>query len=114
MADTVNRSSAARFPMGACIAGLILVPIKLLYTFLPIANVVDAVVFFVVGLVLGRRRERPHIAALCLSIPSFLLCLYFAVRVGPTALGARVGVGWLISMVVIPGATFLGVYAKRP
>lgn len=68
--DPVTRPVAVPFPMGACIAGLVLAPVKLLYGFLPLSSLVDAVLFFGVGFVLGPRRGRPRVATLCLVCPA--------------------------------------------
>lgn len=88
--------------------------LKVIYSFLPLFNVLDVVVFGMFGAALGRGAGRASIPrALWMSAPAMLLCAYFLARLGPANVAAGVGTGWLLSLFLIPAASCAGAYFAR-
>ena len=107
-------SQSSRAPGLILGLGLLLAPFKLLYSFFPLFNVLDLIVFAIAGLAVGRRGAHWALAALLVSVPSMALASYFLVRLGPDQLRHGIGVGWLISLAAMPAAALVGSYWRRP
>jgi hypothetical protein len=86
--------------------------LKVLYSFFPLANVIDAVLFAVLGGVAGRwRPERRWTLAVVVSMPALLLVGYiFVVGLDVEQLRQGIGIGWLLSVIVIPTAAIAGAW----
>jgi hypothetical protein len=87
--------------------GALIVPFKMIYSFLPLFNLIDIAVFGVVGFLLGRWSGRRWAAAAALALPTVLLCAYFLTRLGADLL-AGVGLGWALAAVLVPASAFAG------
>jgi hypothetical protein len=94
--------------------GLLLAPVKLLYSFFPFFNVVDLAAFGLLGAALARRSDRWALTAILISLPSVILAAYFVTRLGLGQLRQGIGIGWLISLFAMPMAALLGAYLRRP
>ena len=100
------------FPVAALLIGLALAPIKLVYSFLPFFNVLDILVFATAGFIMGAAAKR-RLTAAFLIVPSAFLCAYFVYRLGPTQLSQGIGVGWALSLLLVPAATLAGMHVRR-
>jgi hypothetical protein len=90
--------------------GVALAGIKLIYLFFGINTILDIVVFLVAGFAIGRKvTENRWALTVGLSLPAFLLCLLFVIRLGYQSIIDGVGTSHAISLVVIPIATAVGV-----
>lgn len=97
------------FPV-AVVTGLVLAPLKVVLSFFPLFNLVEVALFVVVGVIFGRWSGRRRRAlALALSVPTVLISGYFAVRVGAALLDG-VGLGWALSVILVPVSALLGVH----
>jgi hypothetical protein len=95
----------------AVVSGLLIAPVKLVYSFFPFFNLTDVVVFGVLGGLFGYfRPAKSWRWGLWLSIPTVLLCLAFVRRLGSANLLKGIGTGWAISVLMIPLAACLGSY----
>jgi hypothetical protein len=105
------RSLVALAYLAALGAGVGLALVKVLYSFFPLFNVTDAVVFGGVGMLLGRGgRGIWWLRAVLLPIPGLVLSVLFSARLGLSQLRAGIGVGWLVSAAVVPAAAIAGAY----
>jgi hypothetical protein len=90
--------------------GLALAGIKLIYSFFDINTILDIVVFLVAGFAIGRKVTENRWALIVgLSLPAFILCLLFVIRLGYQSIIDGVGNSYVISLVIIPIATAVGV-----
>jgi hypothetical protein len=95
----------------ALVVGLLIAPVKLVYSFFPFFNVTDVLVFGVLGVLFGYLRPAKSWQwGLWLSIPTILLCLAFVRRLGSVNVLQGIGTGWAVSVLVIPLAACLGSY----
>lgn len=87
---------------------------KLVYSFLPMFNVIDIIAFFTLAWV-GWRVARPPllVGTVLLSLPALVLSMYFLSRLGWRSLAQGVGTGWAISALVVPAAAAAGFHASR-
>ena len=91
--------------------GLILAVVKIVYIFFDFYNILDFVVFLTAGIILGGKVPSNRKAlGLLLSLPAFVLCLFFVIRLGYTSIISGVGTSFAVSLVVIPVATIIGVF----
>jgi hypothetical protein len=105
-----NRSNKPVYIL-ALVVGLLIAPVKLVYSFLPFFNFTDVGVFGVLAGLFGYfRPAKSWRWGLWLSIPTILLCLAFVRLLGSDNLLKGVGTGWAISVLVIPLAACLGSY----
>jgi hypothetical protein len=97
--------------IGLGIGALIL---KVLYSFFPLANVIDAILFAALGGVLGRwHPERRFTLAVVASVPALLLVGYIlVVGLDPAQLRQGIGAGWLLSAALIPTAAIAGAWVS--
>ena len=89
---------------------------KFVYLFFDPYGILDVIVFLTAGIILAARVPLNRKAlGLLLSLPAFLLCLFFVWNVGLTSIRNGIGSSFAISLIVIPVATILGVLigAKR-
>jgi hypothetical protein len=94
--------------------GVLLAPLKLVYSFLPAFNVLDLVVFGGLAAFLTHRSAGEWwVVPLLLATPSLVLVAWILQNLSWGELRAGVGTGWLISFILIPGAAFGGVYLRR-
>jgi hypothetical protein len=111
--ESRSRAGAQAVPayLAALAAGVVLAVVKLVYSFLPLFNVLDVVAFGGVGMLLGRwRRGTWWLRGILLAIPALVLSLLFCARLGSYQLRAGIGVGWAVSAVVVPLAALVGAY----
>lgn len=95
--------------LAAIAIGLAVVPVKLIYSFFPLFNLIDVLLFAALGWLWGRRSASADvIQTLQFSAPAMVLCTFFLIRLGAANLMRGVGVGWFISLVIIPLATYGG------
>lgn len=96
--------------------GLLLAPLKLIYSFFPFFNILDIVIFLGIGYVLGGKVSEDRWQwGLLLAFPAFALSAFFVTRLGIDSIVSGVGTGWAISSVLLPGASCVGIAlgAKR-
>jgi hypothetical protein len=86
--------------------------LKVLYSFFPLANVIDAVLFAVLGGVVGRWHPgRRWALAAVVSAPALLLVGYIlVVGLDLDQLRQGIGTGWLLSAVIIPATAIAGAW----
>lgn len=95
--------------LGTAGAGL-----KLFYSFFPLFVVLDVLVFSLLGRLLGRLTRSPiWIGVAGLSLPPLLLIAYFLSRLGWTSLQQGIGMGWILSALLVPLAAGVGLYLSR-
>jgi hypothetical protein len=91
--------------------GVALAGIKLIYSFFGFTTVLDSVVFLVSGYAIGRKAtENRWALSVALSLPAFLLCLFFVIKLGYQSILDGIGTSYAISLVVIPLAASIGVF----
>jgi hypothetical protein len=102
---------AGPYVLALCL-GIGALVLKVLYSFFPLANVIDAVLFAVLGGVVGRwHPERRWALAVVASTPALLLIGYIlVVGLDVEQLRQGIGIGWLLSAVVIPTAAIAGAW----
>lgn len=94
----------------AVVTGLLLAPLKVILSFFPLFNLVDVVLFLAAGVIFGRWSGRRRWAlGVALSLPAALVSGYFVVRVGAGLLEG-VGLGWALSVVLVPVSALVGVH----
>ncbi len=94
--------------------GLLLVPLKLIYSFFPLFNLVDIAVFGLTGRYFGKRWPAAWwITALLLSLPALSLVALILQNLSLAELLAGVGTGWAVSALLVPGAALGGAYIGR-
>ena len=94
--------------------GAALVPLKVIYTFLPLLNLPDVVAFGFVGRFLGRRWPKVwQVNALLLCVPSLVLTAMFLRNIGFSGLRQGIGVGWGVSVLLMPASALGGAYLGR-
>lgn len=107
------KPSAATYVI-AFVVGLLLVPLKFIYSFFPLFNLIDIVVFGLVGLRFGKRWATAWwITALLLSLPALGLVALILRNLSIADLTAGVGTGWALSVLLLPGAALGGAYMGR-
>lgn len=90
--------------------GLVAAPLKVIYSFFPLFNLVDVGSFLAIGFLFGRWSGRNRWTwAVALALPTVLISGYFAVRVGASLLEG-VGLGWALSVVLVPASAVAGLY----
>lgn len=97
--------------------GVVLAFVKLVYSFFPLFNVIDLLVFGVGAFLLVRRFAVSFfVAALILSLPATAMSLYFVSGLGMERISSGVGTGWLVSAIAIPISALIGSWfgARRP
>ncbi len=98
------RSPALVFLLGLLVAGA-----KLIYSFFPGFNLLDVLVFALIGWNLGRHTGSPSwLIGLGLSLPAVILSASFVARLGTAELWQGVGTGWALSILLIPLAAYGG------
>lgn len=114
MSGTIQLESESRgnpLYLVAISLGLVAVPLKLIYSFFPLFNLVDVGLFLGIGLIFGRWSGRNRwTLAVALALPTVLISGYFAVRVGASLLEG-VGLGWALSVILVPSSAVGGLYA---
>jgi hypothetical protein len=102
---------AGPYVLAFCL-GIAALVLKVPYSFFPLANVFDAVLFAVLGGVFGRwHPERRWALAVVVSVPALLLVGYIlVVHLNVEQLRQGIGIGWLLSAVVIPTAAIAGAW----
>lgn len=104
----------SRTSVTAVLVGVLAAAVKLVYSFLPLANLLDVLVFGFLGATVGRGDgNTPAARAMWVSVPAVVLCGYFVGRLGLTNVLGGVGTGWLLSIVLIPGAALTGAHLAR-
>jgi hypothetical protein len=90
--------------------GFMLAFIKIIYLFFDFYNILDLVVFSIAGFAFGRRVPSNRLAlGFLLALPAFVLCLFFVLRLGYASIVQGVGTSYIISLILIPLATFVGI-----
>ncbi len=93
------------------IYGLILAAIKLVYLFIDNYNILDFVVFLAAGILLGGKTPSSRwLSGLMLSLPAITLCLIFLIVNVYSSIVNGVGTSYVISIIIIPLATYIGVF----
>lgn len=88
--------------------------VKLVYSFFPLFNVLDVLVFSLLGWVLGRLARPPMLIGVAvLSLPTLLLIAYFLSGLGWTSLQQGIGTGWVLSALLVPLAAGVGLFLSR-
>lgn len=94
--------------------GLLLVPLKMIYSFLPLFNLVDIAVFGLTGRYFGKRWPAAWwVTALLLSLPALGLVTLILQNLRVSDLLAGVGTGWAVSALLIPVVAVGGAYIGR-
>ena len=94
--------------------GVLLAPIKLIYSFFPLFNLIDLAVFGLTGRYFGKRWPTAWWStSLLLSLPALALVGAILRNLGRAELLAGVGTGWAISVLLVPGAALGGAYVGR-
>ena len=94
--------------------GLLLVPLKLIYSFFPLFNLVDIAVFGLIGRYFGKRWPTEWwTTALLLSLPSLGFVAWVLRNLSVSDLLAGVGTGWAVSALLVPVAAIGGAYIGR-
>ena len=96
--------------------GFLLAFFKIVYLFFDFYNILDFVVFLTAGFLLGGKVPPNRWAlGLLLSLPAFTLCLLIVIKLGYTSIVNGIGTAYLVSLIVIPVATSIGIFinAKR-
>lgn len=103
------------FLLLALLLGLGAAGAKLLYSFFPLFNLWDVLLFALLGWSLGRRSESPGwlLVGLALGLPAALLSAYFVAQLGFPNLWQGIGTGWLLSVLLIPLAAAAGTILGR-
>ena len=98
-------------PFFALLVGLAVAASKIVYSFFPLFNLTDVIVFGAIGAVLGYvARSSSLLTSLGLALPAMVLSGYFVARLGGENVMSGVGTGWLVSMIVIPISAIAGVF----
>jgi predicted membrane channel-forming protein YqfA (hemolysin III family) len=84
--------------------------IKLFYSFFPLFNVLDVLVFSLLGW-LSRSPTCTGVAGL--SLPPLLLLAYSRSGLGWISLQQGIGMGWVLSALLVPLAAGVGLYLSR-
>src|SRR5215203_534505 len=93
--------------------GLMLALFKVVYLFFDFYNVMDVIVFGIAGFLLsGKMAAGQKLLVLLAALPAFLLSLFFVLRVGYESILKGVGTSFAISLMVIPVATYIGVFIR--
>ena len=93
----------------ALVLGVFAAAVKLLYSFLPLFNVLDVLAFTLIGGAGARinvRRSSIWIAAT--SGPAVGLCAFILMRLSPEEIVLGIGTGWLLSLFLIPASVYAG------
>ena len=94
--------------------GLLLVPLKFIYSWFPLFNLVDIAVFGLIGRYFGKRWPTAWwTTALLLSLPSLGLVAWILRNLSVSNLLAGVGTGWAVSALLVPVAAVGGAYIGR-
>ena len=96
--------------------GFLLAIFKIVYFFFDFYNILDFIVFLTAGFLLGGKVPPNRWAlGLLLSLPAFTLCLLIVIKLGYTSIVNGIGIAYLVSLIVIPVATSIGIFinAKR-
>ena len=89
--------------------GFMLAVFKVVYLFFDVYNVLDVVVFSIAGFVFSRNVPPNQIKLwFLLALPAVILCLFFVLRLGYTSIIQGVGTTFVVSLILIPLATFTG------
>ncbi len=99
------------------LTGVVAGGLKAIYTLLPFFLLLDLGLFGVVGLVVGRGRPTDWwSAAVTASLPAMVVVGWELSGIGLASLAAGVGLGHLLSLVLIPASALAGaaVGARRP
>lgn len=105
MNSTIIKATVPFLGYGVALAG-----IKFIYLFFGYTTVLDCIVFSVAGFAIGRKVTKNRMALILgLSLPAFLLCLFFVIRLGYQSIIDGIGTFHAISLVVVPVATTVGV-----
>ena len=95
------------------VLGLMLALLKVVYLFFDVYNVLDLIVFSIAGFAFGRRVPPNRIVlGLLLALPAFSLCLFFVLRLGYSSIEQGVGTSYVVSLILIPLATFIGINVR--
>jgi hypothetical protein len=94
--------------------GVLLVPLKFIYSFFPLFNLVDIALFGLVGRYFGKRWPTAWwTTALLLSLPSLGLVAWILRNLSVSDLLAGVGTGWAASGLLVPVAAIGGAYVGQ-
>jgi hypothetical protein len=87
---------------------------RIIYLFFDPYGICDVIIFTSTGYWLGNRLPpNRYLYALLLCLPSIVLCLFFAYQNGYSAIINGIGTVFVVSIVVMPIATFIGIFIKR-
>lgn len=85
------------------------------YSFLPGTNVVDLVVFLVLGHLAARLLpERRWTMAAAAALPALVLVAFVMVGISPGEVRSGVGLAWVLSAGLIPLGAFIGAALRLP
>lgn len=94
----------------ALAVGIVAAVLRLVAAFFPFSVAVDLLLFGLLGALFAYIRPAHYWHwAILLSLPALLLAVLFLIRIG-SAIAEGVGLYWLFSLVLIPGAALLGGY----
>jgi hypothetical protein len=107
--------------IAALAAGVVLVFVKIAYSFFPLFNVLDAIVFGGIGVFFGGwRRGMWWLKGFLLAAPCLVVSWRSLMDLSPTEVEAGAALGWTVSAVLVPAAAIIGawlgtrwVYARR-
>lgn len=111
--ETANASSTPRLGIYAgllwLLLGMILGLLKLLYSFLPLFNILDVVVFGLVGGLVARRYGSPaYLPLLAAILPAMMVTSWALFNLSWSELLDGIGTGWLLSALLIPSSAIIG------
>lgn len=93
--------------------GIFLGVLKLAWSFFPFFNLVDMLVFGSIGAFISRRYESGKMLRLLFSVlPSLILISAIIINLGLNKVLEGIGIGWALSLIIIPGSAFLGSYLQ--
>ena len=94
----------------ALIVGVLAALLRLMAAFFPFSVAVDILLFGLLGALLAYIRPAGYWHwAVLLSLPAFLFAVFFLIKTG-SGIVEGVGLYWLFSLVLIPGAALMGGY----
>lgn len=94
--------------------GILLGVLKLAWSFFPLFNLLDVLVFGAIGAFISRRYESGRTLRLIFAvIPSLILIAAIIINLGFNKVLEGIGIGWALSLVLIPVSAFLGSYFQN-
>lgn len=92
-------------------AGVVLVFVKIAYSFFPLFNVLDAIVFGTVGILFGTwRKGMWWLKGFLLAAPCLVVSWRSLLDLSPTEVQAGAALGWAVSAVLVPAAAIIGAW----